>query len=84
MSKKITNILCAVCFSAFLLGFGAACVFGAPVEILVSERRKAAQFPELSAQSVTGLERQTSLSDIEASGKREAYIPLKSESSRAE
>ena len=52
MSKKITNILCAVCFSAFLLGFGAACVFGAPVEILVSERRKAAQFPELSAQSV--------------------------------
>lgn len=52
MSKKTASILCAMCFSLFILGFGAACVFGAPVDILVSERRRAAKFPELSAQSV--------------------------------
>lgn len=52
MGKKIRNIACIVIFSAFILALGAACFLREPVQILVSERRKAAQMPEISAESV--------------------------------
>ncbi|MBQ2974320.1 MAG: hypothetical protein IJE19_08190 [Clostridia bacterium] len=52
MAKKIRNIICTVCFSAFIVALGAACFLREPVEILVSERRKAAQMPEASVESV--------------------------------
>lgn len=52
MGKKIRNVACIVCFSAFILALGAACFLKEPVEILVSERRKAAQLPEISLESV--------------------------------
>lgn len=52
MGKKIRNIICTVCFSAFIVALGAACFLREPVEILVSERRKAAQMPEASVESV--------------------------------
>lgn len=52
MKKKIFNIIGIVCFFAFMISFGAACFLMEPVDILVSERRKAAQFPEFSIESV--------------------------------
>ena len=52
MGKKLRNILSIIVFSAFILTLGAACVLREPVEILVSERRKAAQLPEASVDSV--------------------------------
>ena len=52
MKKKIVNIICIICFSAFLIGIGLSFCFREPVKILISERRKAAQFPELTAESV--------------------------------
>lgn len=50
--SKIKNIVCILFFAIFTLTFGAACIFKEPIQILVSERRKAAQFPELSAESI--------------------------------
>lgn len=52
MGKKIRNVACIVCFSVFILALGAACFLREPAQILVSERRKAAQMPEISAESV--------------------------------
>lgn len=52
MGKKARNIICTVCFAAFLLALGAALIFKEPVSVLISERRKAAQFPEFSTSSV--------------------------------
>lgn len=52
MGRKIRNIACIVCFLAFIFSFGAACFLKEPIEILVSERRKAAQMPGFSAESV--------------------------------
>lgn len=52
MGKKIRNIACIIIFSAFIFALGAACFLREPVEILVSERRKAAQMPVISADSV--------------------------------
>ncbi len=52
MSKKIRNIACTVIFLAFIFALGAACFLREPVEVLVSERRKAAQMPEASVESV--------------------------------
>ncbi len=52
MGKKIRNIACIVCFSVFIFALGAACLLREPVEILVSERRKAQQMPEASVESV--------------------------------
>ncbi|MBQ3007707.1 MAG: hypothetical protein IJD78_09120 [Clostridia bacterium] len=52
MGKKIRNIACIIIFSAFILTLGAACILREPVEILVSERRKAQQLPEASVESV--------------------------------
>ena len=52
MGKRIRNIACTVCFAIFILALGAACFLREPVQILVSERRKAAQLPEFSVESV--------------------------------
>lgn len=52
MGRKIRNIVCIVCFLIFIFALGAACFLREPVEILVSERRKAAQMPEASVESV--------------------------------
>ncbi len=52
MGKKILNIACTVCFSAFIIVLGASFFFREPISVLVSERRKAAQFPEFSFESV--------------------------------
>lgn len=52
MGKKIRSIACIVIFSVFIFALGAACFLREPVEILVSERRKAAQMPGISADSV--------------------------------
>ena len=47
--KKIISI---VCFLAFIFTLGIACFAKEPVQVLVSERRKAAQFPEFSVEAV--------------------------------
>lgn len=52
MGKKIRNIICTVCFIAFIAVLIGAFVLKEPVDILVSERRKAAQFPEFSVSAV--------------------------------
>lgn len=46
------NKICIIVFSAFLLVFGAVCLIKEPVDVLVSERRKAAEFPTFSAKTV--------------------------------
>ncbi len=50
--SKIKNIICIVCFAAFALALGAACFIKEPVDVLISERRKAAQLPEFSVDAV--------------------------------
>ncbi len=50
--KKIKNILCITFFSAFIFVIGASFIFREPISILVSERRKAAQFPDFSVESI--------------------------------
>lgn len=52
MGKKIRKIVCTACFLIFIFALGAACFLREPVEVLVSERRKAAQMPEASVESV--------------------------------
>lgn len=52
MGKKIRNIICTVCFGAFIVALVAALVIKEPVDILVSERRKAASFPDFSLSAV--------------------------------
>ncbi len=52
MGKKARNIISVVCFAAFIIALGAAFIFKEPVDILVSERRKAAQMPKFSANAV--------------------------------
>lgn len=47
--KKIISI---ICFALFIFSFGIACFVKDPVQVLVSERRKAAQFPEFSVEAV--------------------------------
>lgn len=50
--KKIRNILCIALFAVFIFAITASFVIREPISILVSERRKAAQFPEFSVESV--------------------------------
>ncbi len=50
--KKIRNIISIVFFTAFIFIIAASFIFREPVDILSSERRKAAQFPEFSVESV--------------------------------
>lgn len=50
--KKIRNIISIVFFAAFIFIIAASFIFREPVEILTSERRKAAQFPDFSVESV--------------------------------
>ncbi len=50
--KKLKNILCIAFFVIFIFAIGASFIFKEPISILVSERRKAAQFPEFSVESV--------------------------------
>ena len=52
MGKKIRNIICTVCFAAFIAALVAAFVIKEPVDVLVSERRKAAQFPKFSVSAI--------------------------------
>lgn len=52
MSKKIRSIACILCFALFVSALGLACFLKEPTDILVSERRKAAQFPEFSVEAV--------------------------------
>ncbi|MBE6772107.1 MAG: hypothetical protein E7547_08195 [Ruminococcaceae bacterium] len=49
MGKKI---ICIFSFIAFIVALGLACFLREPVQVLESERRKAAQFPEFSVESV--------------------------------
>lgn len=53
MGRKFRSIACIVLFLVFIFALGAACFLREPVEILVSERRKAAQMPEATVESVT-------------------------------
>ena len=50
--NKIKNIICIVLFAAFVLIPGTVCLLKEPVDILVSERRKAAQLPDFSVKGV--------------------------------
>lgn len=50
--KKFKNILCIAFFVVFIFTIGASFIFREPISVLVSERRKAAQFPEFSVESV--------------------------------
>lgn len=52
MGKKIRNLICTVCFIAFMAVLIGAFALKEPVDILVSERRKAAQFPKFSISAV--------------------------------
>ena len=52
MSKKLRSIASIAVFLVFIFVLGAACFLREPVEVLVSERRKAAQMPEASVESV--------------------------------
>ena len=50
--KKIKNFISIVFFAAFIFIIAASFIVREPVDILSSERRKAAQFPEFSVESV--------------------------------
>lgn len=52
MGKKIQYAACIVCFAAFIAALGLVCFLKEPVDVLESERRKAAQFPEFSVDAV--------------------------------
>ena len=52
MSDKLKNIIMTVCFVGFILTFFFICLFKEPDEISVSERRKLAQKPEITVDSV--------------------------------
>lgn len=50
--KKLRNILCIAFFAMFIFAISASFIFNEPISVLASERRKAAQFPEFSAEKV--------------------------------
>lgn len=50
--NKIKNIICIVLFAAFVIIPGGICLLKEPVDILISERRRAAQLPEFSVKAV--------------------------------
>ncbi len=50
--KKLRNILCIAFFVIFIFAIAASFIFKEPISVLVSERRKAAQFPEFSVEKV--------------------------------
>ncbi len=52
MGKKIRNIISVSFFFTFIVALGLTCFLREPVDILVSERRKAAKFPEFSIEAV--------------------------------
>ena len=52
MNSKFKNIATVVCFSAIIIALGLTVFLKEPEDILVSERRKAAQFPEFSFSAV--------------------------------
>lgn len=52
MSKKINYIACIMCFALFIAALGLTCFLKEPVEVLESERRKAAQFPKITVEGV--------------------------------
>ena len=49
---KIKKIISILCFVLFIFSLGITCFVKEPVQVLVSERRKAAQFPEFSVAAV--------------------------------
>ncbi len=49
---KIKKIISVICFVAFIFTLGIACFVKEPVQVLISERRKAAQFPEFSVEAL--------------------------------
>ncbi|MBR3780567.1 MAG: hypothetical protein IKK63_05115 [Clostridia bacterium] len=50
--KKLRKILCIAFFAMFIFAISASFIFNEPISVLASERRKAAQFPEFSAEKV--------------------------------
>ncbi len=52
MAEKLRRISTIICFILFIFALGAACFLREPVDVLVSERRKAQQFPEFSVEAV--------------------------------
>lgn len=52
MGKKIRYAACILCFAVFILALGITCFLKEPVDVLESERRKAAQFPEFSIEGI--------------------------------
>lgn len=50
--KKFRNILSIAFFVAFILAISASFVIREPISVLVSERRKAAQFPDFSVEKI--------------------------------
>lgn len=52
MSKKIKYIAGILCFAVFIVAIGFTCLIKDPVDIINSENRPAAQFPEFSIKSV--------------------------------
>lgn len=49
---KIKKIISILCFVLFIFSLGIACFVKQPVQVLESERRKAAQFPEFSVEAL--------------------------------
>ncbi len=49
---KIKKTISILCFVLFIFSLGIACFVKEPVQVLVSERRKAAQFPEFSVEAL--------------------------------
>jgi hypothetical protein len=52
MGKKIQYAACILCFAVFILALGLTCFLKEPVDVLESERRKAAQFPDFSVEGI--------------------------------
>lgn len=52
MSKKIKYIAAILCFAVFITALGVICLTKEPVDIISSENRPAAQFPEFSVDAV--------------------------------
>lgn len=50
--KKLRNILCIAFFVIFIFAISVSFIINEPISVLVSERRKAAQFPDFSAQKI--------------------------------
>ncbi len=52
MGKKIKNTVSILIFFSFIVALGLTCFLREPIDILVSERRKAAQLPKFSVEAV--------------------------------